>query len=75
MYEAADEFCPNCDNHYVIPAKVPHAMIGLQGDEKCAVLRGWRGWPRPLTPCHCSMIRDERDPTLARRMRQFEGAF
>lgn len=22
-YEEADEFCPNCDNHYVIEAKTP----------------------------------------------------
>ncbi|KCV73071.1 hypothetical protein H696_00617 [Fonticula alba] len=32
-YEEADEFCPHCDNQYIIPAKTPMAGIGLEGDD------------------------------------------
>lgn len=38
QYEEADEFCPRCDNHYVIPAKTPQMGIGLQGDEKLVLV-------------------------------------
>ncbi|KAJ2718662.1 hypothetical protein GGI07_005653 [Coemansia sp. Benny D115] len=32
-YEEADEYCPNCDNHYVIEAKTPVAALGVEGDD------------------------------------------
>eukprot|EP00128_Syssomonas_multiformis_P016215 Colp12_sorted_trinity150504_noHs@34000 len=32
-YEEADEFCPHCDNHYVIEAKTPQLVVGVEGDE------------------------------------------
>ncbi|KAK1925933.1 hypothetical protein DB88DRAFT_509579 [Papiliotrema laurentii] len=32
-YEEADEFCPHCDNHYVIEAKEPKAMVGVEGED------------------------------------------
>ncbi len=25
VYEEADEYCPHCDNHYVIPAETPES--------------------------------------------------
>eukprot|EP00002_Diphylleia_rotans_P012424 TRINITY_DN242_c0_g1_i10.p1 TRINITY_DN242_c0_g1~~TRINITY_DN242_c0_g1_i10.p1 ORF type:complete len:135 (-),score=19.79 TRINITY_DN242_c0_g1_i10:687-1091(-) len=34
-YDETDEYCPGCDNHYVIEAKTPQEpqlMIGLEGD-------------------------------------------
>eukprot|EP01113_Clastostelium_recurvatum_P034671 TRINITY_DN4730_c0_g1_i2.p1 TRINITY_DN4730_c0_g1~~TRINITY_DN4730_c0_g1_i2.p1 ORF type:complete len:127 (-),score=16.53 TRINITY_DN4730_c0_g1_i2:20-370(-) len=35
LYEEADEYCPGCDNHYVIEAKTPESqgqfMISLEG--------------------------------------------
>ncbi|KAK6907942.1 zinc finger protein [Kwoniella mangroviensis CBS 10435] len=32
-YEESDEYCPHCDNHYVIEAKEPQAMIGVEGED------------------------------------------
>ncbi|EIW54303.1 uncharacterized protein TRAVEDRAFT_74427 [Trametes versicolor FP-101664 SS1] len=32
-YEESDEFCPHCDNHYVIEAKTPQAVLGVEGDD------------------------------------------
>ncbi|KAJ3175179.1 hypothetical protein HDU87_006414 [Geranomyces variabilis] len=32
-YEEEDEFCPNCDNHYVIPAKTPAMGLAVEGDD------------------------------------------
>ncbi|KAJ9095723.1 hypothetical protein QFC20_006590 [Naganishia adeliensis] len=32
-YEESDEYCPHCDNHYVIDAKTPKAMLGVEGED------------------------------------------
>ena len=32
-FEAADEFCPHCDNHYVIEAKTPQLMLQVEGED------------------------------------------
>ncbi|KAF7350865.1 CHY-type domain-containing protein [Mycena sanguinolenta] len=32
-YEESDEYCPHCDNHYVIDAKTPQAMIKVEGED------------------------------------------
>ncbi|KAF9562955.1 hypothetical protein CPC08DRAFT_662376 [Agrocybe pediades] len=32
-YEESDEFCPHCDNHYVIEAKTPQAVVGVEGED------------------------------------------
>ncbi|AFR98562.2 zinc finger protein [Cryptococcus neoformans C23] len=32
-YEEADEYCPHCDNQYVIEAKEPQAMVGVEGED------------------------------------------
>ncbi|KAI9454929.1 CHY zinc finger-domain-containing protein [Russula earlei] len=32
-YEESDEYCPHCDNHYVIEAKTPQAAIGIEGED------------------------------------------
>ncbi|WWD18853.1 hypothetical protein CI109_103308 [Kwoniella shandongensis] len=32
-YEEADEYCPHCDNQYVIEAKEPKAMVGVEGED------------------------------------------
>ncbi|EIM81759.1 uncharacterized protein STEHIDRAFT_161924 [Stereum hirsutum FP-91666 SS1] len=32
-YDESDEYCPHCDNHYVIDAKTPQAVIGVEGDD------------------------------------------
>ncbi|KAJ2395804.1 hypothetical protein GGI05_001414 [Coemansia sp. RSA 2603] len=32
-YEEADEYCPHCDNHYVIEAKMPTAALGVEGED------------------------------------------
>ncbi|GHJ88097.1 hypothetical protein NliqN6_4499 [Naganishia liquefaciens] len=33
QYEESDEYCPHCDNHYVIEAKTPKAMLGVEGED------------------------------------------
>ena len=32
-YEESDEYCPHCDNHYIIDAKTPQMGIGIEGDD------------------------------------------
>ncbi|WVQ84272.1 hypothetical protein IAT38_006424 [Cryptococcus sp. DSM 104549] len=32
-YEEADEYCPHCDNQYVIEAKEAKPMIGVEGED------------------------------------------
>ncbi|KAF8661477.1 hypothetical protein AX16_001314 [Volvariella volvacea WC 439] len=32
-YEESDEYCPHCDNHYVIDAKTPQAVVGVEGED------------------------------------------
>jgi len=32
-YEESDEYCPNCDNHYVLDAKTPQAAIGVESGD------------------------------------------
>jgi hypothetical protein len=31
VFEEADEYCPNCDNHYVLDALTPKAAISVEG--------------------------------------------
>ncbi|CAA7260482.1 unnamed protein product [Cyclocybe aegerita] len=32
-YEESDEYCPHCDNHYVLEAKTPQAVLGVEGED------------------------------------------
>jgi len=32
-FDETDEYCPHCDNHYVIEAKTPQIGIGVEGDD------------------------------------------
>lgn len=32
-FEEADEYCPHCDNHFVIEAKTPQAGISVEGED------------------------------------------
>ncbi|WFC99918.1 hypothetical protein MYAM1_002664 [Malassezia yamatoensis] len=32
-YEDEDEYCPHCDNHYVIEAKTPQLMLQVEGED------------------------------------------
>ncbi|KAJ3316512.1 hypothetical protein HDU76_001743 [Blyttiomyces sp. JEL0837] len=32
-FDEADEYCPNCDNHYILDAKTPAMAIGVEGDD------------------------------------------
>jgi len=32
-YEESDEYCPHCDNHYVINAKTPQAALAVEGED------------------------------------------
>ncbi|KAF8633396.1 hypothetical protein AX17_004567 [Amanita inopinata Kibby_2008] len=33
QYEESDEYCPHCDNHYVIDAKTPQAALAVEGED------------------------------------------
>jgi len=33
VYEESDEYCPHCDNYYVIEAKTSQAAIGIEGED------------------------------------------
>lgn len=32
-FEESDEYCPHCDNHFVIDAKTPEARLEVEGDD------------------------------------------
>ncbi|KAI9248617.1 hypothetical protein BY458DRAFT_445757 [Sporodiniella umbellata] len=32
-YEEEDEYCPHCDNHYVIDAVMPEAQLGIETED------------------------------------------
>lgn len=32
-YEDSDEYCPHCDNHYVLEAKEPKMRLEVEGDD------------------------------------------
>jgi len=32
-YDETDEYCPHCDNHYVIAAMIPEAILGIEGED------------------------------------------
>ncbi|KAI9812949.1 MAG: hypothetical protein M1826_002732 [Phylliscum demangeonii] len=32
-FEDSDEYCPHCDNHYVLDAKAPRAVVGVEGED------------------------------------------
>ncbi|KAJ3107647.1 hypothetical protein HDU97_003641 [Phlyctochytrium planicorne] len=32
-YEESDEYCPHCDNQYVIDAKTPQMALGVEGED------------------------------------------
>ncbi|ROT40173.1 CHY zinc finger protein [Sodiomyces alkalinus F11] len=32
-FEDADEYCPHCDNHFVIEAKTPTPAISIEGED------------------------------------------
>ena len=51
QYEGADEYCPHCDNHYVIEAKTPQLMLEVEGED---------GRVDPRCVCADSIIRDPR---------------
>ncbi|KAJ3047429.1 hypothetical protein HK097_011539 [Rhizophlyctis rosea] len=40
-YDETDEYCPHCDNKYVIEAKTPQMGIGVEGDDP-RMLRDYR---------------------------------
>lgn len=32
-FEDSDEYCPHCDNHFVIEAKTPKAALSIESDD------------------------------------------
>jgi hypothetical protein len=41
MFDEADEYCPSCDNHYIIDAKIPQMGMGIEADDP-RVMRDFR---------------------------------
>lgn len=33
QFEESDEYCPHCDNHYIIEAKTPQAGLAVEGED------------------------------------------
>ncbi len=33
QFEESDEYCPHCDNHFVIEAKTPKAALSVESDD------------------------------------------
>lgn len=33
QFEEADEYCPHCDNHFIIEAKTPKPALTIEGDD------------------------------------------
>ena len=33
IFEESDEYCPHCDNHFVLEAKTPTAVVGVEGED------------------------------------------
>ncbi|EOR00477.1 hypothetical protein E3P92_03486 [Wallemia ichthyophaga] len=33
VFEESDEYCPHCDNHFVIDAKTPEAALMVEGED------------------------------------------
>lgn len=40
-FDEADEYCPGCDNHYIIDAKTPTMGMGIESDDP-RVMRDFR---------------------------------
>jgi dTDP-4-dehydrorhamnose 3,5-epimerase-like enzyme len=40
-FDEVDEYCPHCDNHFVIEAKEPVMMMGVEGEDP-RMNRDWR---------------------------------
>jgi hypothetical protein len=61
LMRSSDEYCPHCDNHFVLEAKTPKASLQVEGedariDSRCVTV-----------PCStraslrsCRMLKDER---------------
>ncbi|KAK5667605.1 hypothetical protein BDV3_002421 [Batrachochytrium dendrobatidis] len=32
-FDDQDEYCPHCDNHYIVDAKMPTMAFGVEGDD------------------------------------------
>ena len=33
MLSASDEYCPHCDNHFILEAKTPAASLNVEGED------------------------------------------
>lgn len=51
-FEEADEYCPHCDNHFVIEAKVPKPALSIEADD---------------VRMNSKFIKDEREKQTGRR--------
>ena len=50
-FEEADEFCPNCDNHFVLDAVTPKPRLEVEGEDARVDARSAR------FPCYATMAR------------------
>jgi len=47
QFDESDEYCPHCDNHFVIEAKTPQAMLKVDGEDVRKDSRMLRTGSRP----------------------------
>ena len=33
MWHRSDEYCPHCDNHFIIEAKIPKPTLNVEGED------------------------------------------
>jgi transposase-like protein len=57
QYDEVDEYCPHCDNHYVLEAKTPAMSIGVEGED-----------PRLMRDYRERQIRQMADDIMADRL-------
>ncbi|KAH9464163.1 hypothetical protein MJO28_002202 [Puccinia striiformis f. sp. tritici] len=39
-FEESDEYCPHCDNHYILEAKTPKPILGIETEDSRVDNRG-----------------------------------
>jgi len=61
-YEESDEYCPHCDNPYVIQAKTPQAVLTVEADDArkdARMLRDDRLPPNKITDDELAELTDD----------------
>jgi len=60
-YDDSDEYCPHCDNHYVLEAKTPVAALGVEGEDMRKDARMIKDYRVKLNPGRSLFSQDSSD--------------